>query len=204
MDAPRRADTGSMSAVAARGHADADRRGSNGRAIAALVFGIVGGSLIAIVLGMAGRARARAVGHGRGIATTGLILGVLWLAAQAYVGIEYRSQVVDLVRDHTTSPAAAADPGCAAVEGSGAVATMDADARAGNVTKLVTDFRTLATAMTTAEAKTARPAAATAMRTFATDLTAYADSMSKGQTFSQAEINKFVADAGAVDKACAP
>jgi hypothetical protein len=205
MDAPRRAGTGSMAAVAAHGDPDDDRGGSNRSAVAALIFGVVGGSLIAIVLGFVGRARAKTVGHGRGMATTGLVLGVLWLVAQgAYVGVEWRSQVADAVRQHTTQSSGSLDSGCAAVEGSDAVATMNADARAGNVAKLVTDFRTLATQMSAAEAKTTRPDAVAAMKAFATDLTAYADALSNGQSFSAADLNKFVADAGAVDKACAP
>jgi hypothetical protein len=176
---------------------------SNPSAVWALIFGFIGLSPLAIIFGFIGRARARAVGRGKAVATFGLVLGVLWLAGQVgYLGIVKRSEVMDLVRQHTSSSAKAADPGCTSVENSQAVATMDADARAGNMTKLVTDFRALATTVTAAQATTGKPAAATAMKAFAADLTAYANSMSKGGVMTPADIDKFVADAAAVDKAC--
>ncbi len=194
------------SSVRAPGYADGKPR-PNGAAVAALVFGIVGGSVLAIVLGFIGRARAKTAGRGRAMATTGLVFGVIWLAVEGGVIVaETHSGVHGTPKPQTTSTATATvlDPGCTMAEGSAAAATMEADAKAGNVTKLVADFRTMASLMTAAQAKTARPAAAVAMKQFAADLTTYAASLSKGQAFTQAEINKFVADAGAVDKACKP
>jgi len=189
----------------APGYADGKPR-PNGAAVAALVFGIFGGSVLAIVLGFIGRARAKTVGRGRAMATTGLVLGVIWLAVEGGAVAVIHSGIHGSAEHPATTTATATvmDPGCAAAEGSGAAATMEADAKAGNVTKLVIDFRTMASQMTAAQAKTARPAAAAAMKQFAADLTTYAASLSKGQAFTQAEINKFVADAGAVDKACKP
>jgi hypothetical protein len=201
---PGRAGRPDPSTEAATGPDDTPT-GTNGVASVALFFGIIGGSLIAIVLGFVGRARARTTGRGKGIATAGLVLGLLWLAAEAGIaGAVWHSQVATVVRQNTTPAAAPTDPGCAAVEQSGAVATMDADARAGNMTKLVTDFRALSATMTAAQAKTGRTDAAAAMKVFAADLTSYANSVSKGQALSQDEVNKFVADAAAVDRACAP
>jgi hypothetical protein len=188
----------------APGYADGKPR-PNGAAVAALVFGIFGGSVLAIVLGFIGRARAKTAGRGRAMATTGLVLGVIWLAVEAGVIVAaMHPGMHDTVKPPTAPAAAVMDRGCAVAEGSAAAATMEADARAGNVTKLVTDFHTMASQMTAAQAKTARPAAAAAMKQFAADLTTYAASLSKGQAFTQAEINKFVADAGEVDKACKP
>jgi hypothetical protein len=139
------------------------------------------------------------------MATSGLLLGVLWLAVEGGVAVAATNSRLPGTLKHTTpSTATVMDPGCAAAEGSGAAATMEADAKAGNVSKLVTDFHTLASEMTAAQAKTTRPAAAAAMKQFAADLTTYAASLSKGQAFTPAEIDKFVADAGAVDRACRP
>jgi|GEM_PF-6111169 len=193
-----------VSSSRAPGYADGKPR-SNGAAVAALVFGIVGASLLAIVLGLIGRARAKTTARGRAMATTGLILGVIWLAVEGGVVIAAtNARLPGTVKHPTPSTATVMDPGCAAVEGSGAAATMEADAKAGNVTKLVTDFHTMASEMTAAQAKTTRPAAAAAMKQFAADLTTYATSLSTGQAFTPAEIEKFVADAGAVDRACRP
>jgi hypothetical protein len=178
---------------------------ANRAAVAALVFGIIGGSLFAIVLGFVGRARAKTAGRGRAMATVGLMLGVIWLVVEGgVIAVETQSRLATVVKQYVMPTPAPMDQGCAAVEGSGAAATMEADAKAGDVTKLVTDFHTMAAEMTAAQAKTTRPVAAAAMKQFATDLTTYSASLSKGQSFSQAEVNKFVADAGAVDKACAP
>jgi hypothetical protein len=200
-----RADAPPVPSSRAPGYADGKRR-PNGAAVAALVFGIVGGSVLAIVLGFIGRARAKTAGRGRAMATTGLILGVIWLAVQGAAIVEATGSGLPVSVKHptTTSTAAVTDPGCVLAEGSGAAATMEADAKAGNVTKLVTDFHTRASEMTAAQAKTARPAAAAAMKQFAADLTTYAASLRKGQAFTQAEIDKFVTDAGAVDRACSP
>ncbi|HZD99692.1 MAG TPA: DUF4190 domain-containing protein [Micromonosporaceae bacterium] len=203
-DATAPADAPPASSSRPPGYADGKPR-PNGAAVAALVFGIFGGSVLAIVLGFIGRARANAVGRGRAMATTGLILGVIWLAVEAGAIAEATHPWLPSTDKHpTTSTATVTDPGCALVEGSGAAATMEADAKAGNVTKLVTDFHTMSSEMTAAQAKTTRPAAAAAMKQFAADLTTYAGSLSKGQAFTQAEIDKFVADAGAVDRACSP
>jgi hypothetical protein len=194
-----------VSSVRAPVYADGKPR-PNGAAVAALVFGMFGGSVLAIVLGFIGRARAKAAGRGRAMATTGLILGVIWLAVEGGAIVEATTHLGRPGTDKhpTTSTATVTDAGCELVEGSGAAATMEADAKAGNVTKLVTDFHTMSSEMTAAQAKTARPAAAAAMKQFAADLTTYAASLSKGQAFTQAEIDKFVADAGAVDRACSP
>jgi hypothetical protein len=187
----------------APGYADGKPR-PNGAAVAALVFGIFGGSVLAIVLGFIGRARAKVVGRGRAMATTGLVLGVIWLAVEGgFIVAATHTGAPRTAKHPTTSTATVMDPGCAAAEGSEAAA-MEADAKAGNVTKLVTDFHTMASQLTAAQAKTARPAAAAAMKQFAADLTTYAASLGKGQAFTQAEIDKFVADAAAVDRACRP
>jgi hypothetical protein len=160
--------------------------------------------VFAIIFGLAGRTRARTVGRGRRMATTGLVLGLLWLAVQAGVlALGVRDGFGSLVGGQPVNASMTMDPGCAAVERSGAVATMQADARAGNTRKLVTDLRALAAQVTTAQTATRRAVAAAAMTQFAADLNGYASSLSKGQPFTPAEVNQFVADAGAVDRACA-
>jgi len=184
------------------GAADGDAR--NPAATAALTLGLLGISLFAIVFGVIGRKRAKATGLGRGIATAGLVLGVLFLVVESgAAAVVVRPSLADFVRPHSSS-SAQSDPGCVAAESSHAVATMDADAKTGNLTKLIADFRAVSADMTAAAAQTNDSAAAAAMRQFATDLTTYANSLSKGQAFTQPEVSKFIDDAAAVDKACAP
>jgi Domain of unknown function (DUF4190) len=59
----------------------APRPATDGFAIASLILGIVGGSVLAIVFGFVARGRIRRSGAGgRGLATSGIVLGFLWLA----------------------------------------------------------------------------------------------------------------------------
>jgi hypothetical protein len=59
---------------------------ASGLAIASLILGIVGGSLPAIILGFVARAKISRSGGaltGRGNATAGIVLGIVWLAITA-------------------------------------------------------------------------------------------------------------------------
>ena len=61
---------------------------TNGWAIASLVLGILGGSLLAIVFGLVGRSQIRRSGGwqgGLGLATAGIVLGCVWLGLIAIV-----------------------------------------------------------------------------------------------------------------------
>lgn len=55
------------------------RRGTNGFAIAALVFGIIGGFVLSVIFGIVALKQIRRSGQsGRGMAITGLVLSGLW------------------------------------------------------------------------------------------------------------------------------
>ena len=61
---------------------------TNGWAIASLVLGILGGSLLAIVFGLVGRSQIKRSGGrqgGLGLATAGIVLGCIWLGLIAIV-----------------------------------------------------------------------------------------------------------------------
>jgi hypothetical protein len=61
---------------------------TNGWAIASLVLGILGGSLLAIVFGLVGRSQIKRSGgrqSGLGLATAGIVLGCVWLGLIATV-----------------------------------------------------------------------------------------------------------------------
>lgn len=69
------------------------RAGTNGFAIASLVFGIVGGALLAIIFGHISRSQIRRTGErGEGMAFTGLVLGYVWTAIIAAFLIYIASQ----------------------------------------------------------------------------------------------------------------
>src|SRR2546430_198988 len=71
------------------GHVDAPGpTKTNGWAIASLVLGILGGSVLAIVFGLVARGQIRRSGgrrRGLGLATAGIALGCAWLALLAVV-----------------------------------------------------------------------------------------------------------------------
>jgi hypothetical protein len=65
------------------------RRGTNGFAIASLIFGLIGGILLGIIFGIVALVQIRRRGQrGRGLAIAGLVLSGLWLAGLA-VGLAY-------------------------------------------------------------------------------------------------------------------
>ncbi|MDR0594461.1 MAG: DUF4190 domain-containing protein [Bifidobacteriaceae bacterium] len=64
------------------------RAGTNGLAVAALVLGVIGGSVLAIVFGHIARSQIRRTGQdGAGMALAGLILGYIWLGLTLALGI---------------------------------------------------------------------------------------------------------------------
>jgi hypothetical protein len=77
---------------------------SNGFAVASLIFGIIGGSLLGLIFGFLGLSKAKKIGgKGRGMSVTGIILSVVWLVASIGVGVYVFTQL----KERT-------DPGCAA------------------------------------------------------------------------------------------
>ncbi|MGQ0467566.1 MAG: septum formation family protein [Sporichthyaceae bacterium] len=69
------------------------QKGSNGYAVTSLIFGIIGGILLAVPFGIAGLRRAKTAGTGKGMSIAGLILSGVWalifgglVAIGAYAG----------------------------------------------------------------------------------------------------------------------
>ena len=53
----------------------------NGLAVAALIFGIIGGSILGLIFGILGLRKSKQTGTGKGMSIAGIILSVLWLIA---------------------------------------------------------------------------------------------------------------------------
>ena len=53
----------------------------NGFAVAALIFGIIGGSLLGLIFGFIGLSKSKQTGTGKGMSIAGIILSALWLIA---------------------------------------------------------------------------------------------------------------------------
>jgi len=60
--------------------------GTNGFAIASLIFGIIGGSLFAWIFGGVALSKIKQTGQsGRGMAITGIVLGIAWVVLFAII-----------------------------------------------------------------------------------------------------------------------
>jgi putative regulator of septum formation/uncharacterized protein DUF4190 len=76
-------------------------RSTNGYAIAALIFGIIGGILLSVIFGIVALVKIRKTGDkGRGLAIAGLVLSAVWLVGSVAVGIaiglsEVRDEIVN-------------------------------------------------------------------------------------------------------------
>jgi hypothetical protein len=53
----------------------------NGFAVAALIFGIIGGSVLGLIFGIIGLRKSKQTGTGKGMSIAGIVLSVLWLIA---------------------------------------------------------------------------------------------------------------------------
>lgn len=83
--------------------------GTNGFAIASLVFGLIGGVVLAVVFGIVGLVQTRRRPQaGRGLAVAGLVLSGLWLVGGVAIGVLVAltsgSDPGDRVRVQTLSP----------------------------------------------------------------------------------------------------
>jgi len=79
----------------------------NGLAVAALIFGIIGASVIGLIFGILGLRKAKQTGTGKGMAVTGLVLSILWLIAQIVLVIAIAAGLSFLSSKQN-------DPGCVA------------------------------------------------------------------------------------------
>jgi hypothetical protein len=181
--------------------------GSNGYAVAAFLFGLFGGWL-AFVLGPLGIRRANETGRGKGLAVSGLILGLLWLPVQGVVA--YQKFAASPAK-HTTAitaptvPAAPSDPGCAAAT---AAATKwntktNNDIAANNTKAVVADFRGYAADLAAAQKKSQNTAAVAAMKAYAADMTNLANAFGKGTAPDQAVMARLGSDGTTIARACA-
>lgn len=60
---------------------------TNWWAIVSLIFGIIGGAVIALVCGIVGVRKAKQYGSGRGMAIAGIVLSVLWAVAAVVITV---------------------------------------------------------------------------------------------------------------------
>jgi hypothetical protein len=117
----------------------------NGLAVAALIFGIIGASILGLIFGILGLRKAKQTGTGKGMAATGLVLSILWLIAQIALIVAIAAGVGFLASKQN-------DPGCVAYR---AVVESPAIADPGSFGSISTQLRDAAAKSEDADAKAA-------------------------------------------------
>lgn len=163
-------------------------QGKNGFAVAALVFGLIGGILFGLGFGIAGLVRSKKVGKGKVMSWFGIALSILWIAPVAYF-------VPHLLK--------ASDAGCIAAKqtiGTYNDAKFKADETDPNALKA--DFQTVATQLTSAAAKSSNSAARTSIKSMAGDFQQLVDDLNSSTAPASDLQDHLNTDAAKVDSAC--
>jgi hypothetical protein len=179
----------------------------NRPAAVGFAFGFTPLTLIALILGIVGLVRAKAARKGRGLAIAAIVMSIAWLP------VTYLTATHVLAHERARSAATPApspssalspgyDPGCASADAAAYTFNKNLQAHANNAGKLLVDFKTAATALNAAAAQSERPAAASAMKKLASDLTTIYTSLTKGTAPNGTVMNRLDADGSAIDKAC--
>jgi predicted lipid-binding transport protein (Tim44 family) len=163
----------------------------NGFAVASLIFGIIGGSLLGLIFGFIGLSKAKKIGgKGRGMSIAGIILSVVWLVASIGIVVYVATQVVEQN-----------DPGCAAARAfildeenmqfdTSSEAALKADLQA-----VVDELNADADLARNAEAKTA-------IKAMANDFKELLDAIDSGALPGADFDSRITRDGAAIDAAC--
>ena len=173
------------------GYPTAPPKGSNGFAVAGLVFGILPTPLFGLIFSIVGLVRAKAAGGaGRAMAIVGLILSIIWAGVITAVTVAVIPHAVK-----------AADPGCLAADT--AIARIDSkmNTDTGNPTALKADLQDAVTSLNAAAAKSNRAETRRAISAMAADFQQLVQAMDSGNLPADFE-TKIEADGAAVDTAC--
>jgi hypothetical protein len=164
---------------------------SNGFAVASLIFGIIGGSLLGLIFGFIGLSKAKKIGgKGRGMSITGIILSVVWLVASVGVVVYVASQVAEQN-----------DPGCAAAR---AFILNDSNMQfdTSSASTLKADLQTIVDELN-ADANLARSAdAKSAIKAMADDFKELLDAIDSGDLPGADFDSRISRDGAAIDAAC--
>ena len=161
---------------------------SNGFAVAALIFGVIGAVLFGLLFGFIGLSRAKkAGGKGRAMAWTGIIFSLLWIVGGGAVFVTIGPNLVK-----------AANPGCIAAKD---VLTRTSRLQAGG-DSLKADLVSIADGLGAAAAKSTDARATKAIKDLAADYQEFADAID-GNASAGADLNnRLKTDSAAVDQAC--
>jgi hypothetical protein len=171
-------------------------KGSNGFAIAALIFGIIGGSVLGLIFGIVGLIRSKKVNSGKAMSWIGIVLSTLWLVGQIIFVVVVVTKVADTVSK-------ANDAGCVAYQ---TVTTTYSEekiaADASDPTALMADFSAIATGLNSAASRSESAEAKAAIQAEAGHIQAFVAAVTSGGTADPGFVATLEADDKAIATAC--
>jgi hypothetical protein len=173
------------------GYPTAPPKGSNGFAVAGLVFGILPAPLFGLIFSIIGLVKAKAAGGaGRVMAIIGLVLSLVWAGVFAVVFAAVGSHV-----------AKAVDPGCIEAESASADFETKSKADLGNPAALKSDLQVAINSLNDAAAKTHSGDTRQAVTKLVADLQQLLQAMDTGNLPADFDA-RITNDGTAVDTSC--
>lgn len=169
----------------------APQQGSNGFAIAGLIFGIIGGWVLGLIFGILGLKKAKKVNKGKGMSIAAIVLSVLWIVPSVLVVIAITDQVGKLT-----------NPGCVSAEAAADSFSTKMTADQNNPDAIKADVQTIVKEMDDAAAKSNDDEATAAIKTFSADLKEFLSAIETGQAPAADLLTRIETDGAAVDTAC--
>lgn len=161
---------------------------SNGFAVASLVLGLIGGTVLSLIFGVVGLRRARNGGPGKVMSWFGIGLSIVWIVPIAYL-------LPHLIK--------ATDPGCKAVQATLKTYTpADLKADQGNLAKFRADVTTMAEQFRAAADKSRDEKTRTAITKYAHDYQEMVDVIDGHQKLDPELGTRIDDDGKALDSAC--
>lgn len=163
---------------------------SNGFAVASLVLGLIGGTVLSLIFGVVGLRRARNGGPGKVMSWFGIGLSIVWMVPLAYL-------IPHLLK--------ASDPGCKAVQATlktYSPAVLGADQDPSHPAKFQADMATMAKQFRAAADKSQDAKARTAITNYARDYQEMADVIGGDQELDPRLGGRIDEDGKALDSAC--
>ncbi|MDH6108919.1 hypothetical protein P3T36_006288 [Kitasatospora sp. MAP12-15] len=162
-------------------------QGKNGFAVAALVFGILGGIPLALIFGIVGLVRSKKAGKGKVMSWIGILLALLWIVPIA------------LLVPHVLK---ATDAGCLSATASVTSSADKLNADGNDPAAMKADLQNVVTQLNGDAGKAGNSAARTSIQALAGDYQQLLDSLTNGTAPSSDLTDRMTADANKVDSAC--
>jgi uncharacterized membrane protein YeaQ/YmgE (transglycosylase-associated protein family) len=165
-------------------------QGSNGFAIAGLIFGIIGGWVLGLIFGILGLKKAKKVNKGKTMSIIAIVLSVLWIVPTIFIVKAVTDQVGKLT-----------NPGCVSAEAAADSFSTKMNAAGNDVNAIKAEVQNIIKEMDDSAAKSNDAKATAAIKTFSADLKELQSALETGQMPPDLQ-TRLETDGAAVDTAC--